>query len=326
MPPIRTDTTRTHATKPLPHTSMTLQSWLNIPNQERPASMTMLPPNVSLQTLIHIQSEERCVWLNKQVWNKKKVAEDAISEDAPEATVKQLAYAQARANYELEFGSLLPEIADPAWTAQRNHILTELDNLSQEAALYSPIRDRKKLARYLALRNKCAAKFRICFNLDGAWRATLAQKTKELREYEILISASSGKAALMDDMAGELFCFTVINPYCGSDLRRVEFDRYLRQRLIEFTHRTEPLGPTLTHDKFEFYLPNNFLEDPDPEERYLCWCRRKPIPTMSDASKPFFTGRIFKADILARVAEARGKAEQAAPPPSPISGRSFHNH
>ncbi|KAJ7723993.1 hypothetical protein B0H16DRAFT_1472592 [Mycena metata] len=117
--------------------------------------------------------------------------------------------------------------------------------------------------RYLALRKECATKFRISFDVDDEWRATLAHKAKELREYEVLLSASNGQPASMDRMAGELFCFTVVNPYRGNDLRRVEFDRYL------------------------------IMTNP-------------------------FNSRVFKAEILAKVAEAREDARKAAPPPSPF--------
>ncbi|KAJ7714847.1 hypothetical protein B0H16DRAFT_1477772 [Mycena metata] len=297
----------------------TLRSLLASRDQDRRPTFlgaSGLPPNVSVRTLLHIQAEERRVWLNKRVWRKKQIAGIARQfrgrcgrpcpltlarvRIAPLTTDDRADLLFAGNNYEAELGPLLPQIADPAWTAERNRILTELDDLSQEAVLYSPIRHHKKLAQYLALRKKCATKFRISFDVDDEWRATLAHKAKELREYEVLLSASNGQPASMDRMAGELFCFTVVNPYRGNDLRRVEFDRYLI--MTNPFNSTQPLGPTLTREKFEFYIPNKFLNDSDPEERYLCWCRR----------------HLFEAEILAKVAEAREDARKAAPPPSPF--------
>lgn len=50
-------------------------------------------------------------------------------------------------NYEAELGPLVPQIADPAWTAERNRILTELDDLSQEAGVFTFISRSSRLFR-----------------------------------------------------------------------------------------------------------------------------------------------------------------------------------
>ncbi|KAJ7734670.1 hypothetical protein B0H16DRAFT_1467516 [Mycena metata] len=248
--------------------------------------------------------------LKRAAWNAEIGRRKAAAHANPLNDTMHREYLHAREDYEEEFGQYCPDAEAADFHQAKAEAISTVTKLSEKAVYSCPFNDFETLRDFLDAVKILSLDFNITWKFGTHQDDIMADKAKLLDEVEELLHRTNGEAHLMDEQAGKHFQFSVRNPFAKNDLRRIEFDRFLRQRLRNFRRDVSDLQPTVMDDKFRFNIPNPYANDKGTDtEAYLFWCCR----------------RIWRAEIIAACRKAKVEAMQPAPP-APIPAAVFYVH
>ncbi|KAJ7911690.1 hypothetical protein B0H13DRAFT_1875528 [Mycena leptocephala] len=249
MPPTRT--------KPLPRVSAAF-----LPPYVVPEVPGERPNADSLRDMIHENSEGRCIQLNADLCKAHAAAGKFLGDD-----------------YEDEFGKFVPDKEIPEYFARMTRREEYIHSLRDATGACLPRANRAPFQVYFDATDKYLAEFGVKFKINDFWDGLLDKWCKQLAVLKMLDRVCGND----NERRGK------INPFKGTDLRRAEFDAFLREYFALFLdEKNLDIGPTLDKAKFKFSIPNKWYENPLDKHCLEVFCQHE----------------IWRAEIKAAIAEA----------------------
>ncbi|KAJ7892453.1 hypothetical protein B0H13DRAFT_1886796 [Mycena leptocephala] len=273
MPPTRT--------KPLPRASAAF-----LPPYVVPEVPGERPNADSLRDMIYENSEGRRIQLNADLCNA-----HAAAAAAPHDKRAAVVYKHARDDYEDEFGKFVPDKEIPEYLARMTRREEHIHDLRDATADFTVFSNRAPFQAYFDATDKYLAEFGVEFKINDFWDDLLDKRRKQLAVLKMLDHVCGNDNERWGKIVGRQAChITVQNPFKGTDLRRAEFDAFLRERFALFLdEKNLDIGLTIDKPKFKFSIPNKWYENPLDERCLEVFCQHE----------------IWRAEIKAAVAEAR---------------------